>query len=273
VKKQSRRLFGSMVVVVAVIFSIFIYKVDNSKAQNSANDIPRTEDGTPNLSGVWQAFTTAAVDLEDHNARKGQPGGQSVVVGNEIPYQPWALEKKAENFKNRETEDPLGKCYMPGVPRVTYLPYPFEIVQAEELTVIMYEYSHVFRWIWTNGREFPPALDFWMGESRGHWEGDTLVVEVRNHNDSTWFDHAGNFHSKELRVVERYTPIGPNHIDYEATIEDSEVFTEPWKIKFPLYRRLEENVRVLDYECLEFETPFLPWDELPSPELPSPPDH
>ena len=110
-----------------------------------------------------------------------------------------------------------------------------------------------------------------MGESRGHWEGDTLVVDVRNHNDRTWFDRAGNFHSDALRVVERYTPMGPNHIDYEVTIEDAEVFTEPWTIRLPLYRRLEENVQLLDYECLEFETPFLPWDELPAPDLPPPP--
>ena len=230
--------------------------------------IPRTADGTPDLSGVWQAFTTAAWDLQDHNAEKGVPAGQSIVEGPTIPYQPWAAEQQAENYLNRKTADPLLQCYLPGVPRITYLPYPFEIVQTPELTVVLYEYSHAYRWIWTDGREHPEALEFWMGESRGHWEGDTLVVEVRNHNDRTWFDAAGNFHSNALQVVERYTPIGPNHVEYAATIVDSEVFTEPWSIRFPLYRRLEENVRTLDYECLEYETPFLPWDELPSPDLP-----
>lgn len=160
---------------------------------------------------------------------------------------------------------------MPGVPRVTYMPFPFQIVQAPNLIAITYEYNHLVRWLWMDGRKHPNALDFWMGESRGSWEGDTLVVDVRNNNDMTWFDAAGNFHSDQLRVVERYTPVGKNQIDYEATIEDPKVFTRPWKISMPLYRRVEKNVQLLDYECLEFETPFLRWDELPAPGLPAPP--
>jgi hypothetical protein len=151
-----------------------------------------------------------------------------------------------------------------------YLPYPFEIFQTPELTLIAHEYNHMVRWLWTDGRPHPEALEFWMGESRAGWEGDTLVVDVRNHNDSTWFDAAGNFHSNELRVIERFTPLDSNHMTYEATIEDPKVFTAPWKISLPLYRRLEMNVQLLDYECLEFETPFLPWDEPPAPGLPGP---
>jgi len=234
-------------------------------------NLGRTPDGKPDLNGIWQAFTTASWDLEDHNARKGEPGGQSVVVDGPIPYQPWAAAKKAENARMRETADPLRKCYMPGVPRATYLPFPFQIVQTPALVTITYEYNHLARWIWTDGRGHPEGFNFWMGESRGRWEGDTLVVEVKNHNDQTWFDAAGNFHSDELRVVERYTPMGPNHVNYEATIEDPKVFTRPWTINLPLYRRLEKNVQLLDYECLEFETPFLPWDEQPDPSLPPPP--
>ena len=270
VKKMNKKC-GRLVMALVAMVGVVAMVGCSGQTQTSMGEFPRTADGTPDLSGVWQAFTTAAWDLQDHNAEKGVPGGQGVVEGGEIPYQPWAATQKAENFENRMTADPLSNCYMPGVPRITLLPHPFEIFQTPELTVITYEYSHVFRWIWTNGREFPEALSFWMGESRGQWEGDTLVVDVRNHNDQTWFDRAGNFHSDALHVVERYTPIGPNHIDYEVTIEDTEVFTEPWTIRLPLYRRLEENVQLLDYECLEFETPFIPWDELPAPDLPPPP--
>ena len=255
---------------VVIVLVLLILTGCNSQQVAEMNGFPRTEGGSPDLSGVWQALTTAAWNLQDHNAEKNVPAGQSVVQGMEIPYQEWAAAKKAENYENRKSVDPLLQCYLPGVPRITYLPFPFEIVQTAELTVILYEYSHAYRWIWTDGREHPEALEFWMGESRGHWEGDTLVVDVRNHNDQTWFDAAGNFHSNALRVVERYTPIDANHIMYEATIEDPEVYTDPWTIRLPLYRRLEENVQTLDYECLEYETPFLAWDELPAPGLPSP---
>lgn len=257
--------------LVAGMSGRFTWRSGTAAAQAAAGELRRTPDGKPDLSGIWQAFTTAAWDLEDHNARKGEPAGQSVVEGGPIPYLPAALAKKAENVKNRMTADPLRKCYMPGVPRITYLPFPFQIVQTPELTLITYEYNHMVRWIWTDGRPHPDALEFWMGESRGHWEGDTLVVEVKDNNDQTWFDAAGNFHTEALRVVERYTPAGPDHITYRATIEDPKTFTRPWDISLPLYRRLEKDVQLLDYECLEFETPFLPWDEPPAPGVPGPP--
>ena len=231
----------------------------------------RTVDGKPDLSGVWQAFTTATWNLQGHNAEKGMPGGQGIVEGVEIPYQPWAAAKKAENYKNRMKADPVRKCFMPGVPRMNYMPFPFQIVQSPTITVMTYEYNHMVRWIPTDGSRHPEALDFWMGDSRGRWEGDTFVVDVSNNNDETWFDGAGNFHSDALHVVERYTLMGANHLNYEATIEDPKVFTRPWKIRFPLYRRLEKNVQVLDYECNQFESKFLAWDEVPAPGLPSPP--
>lgn len=244
---------------------------DKPAGQSQSGGFPRTADGKPNMNGVWQAFTAAAVDLEDHNAQKGEPAGQGVVEGGSIPYQEWALAKKQENYKARMTADPLRNCYMPGVPRVMYLPFPFEIHQSSDITLITHEYNHMVRWLWTDGRPHPTDLEFWMGEARATWEGDTLVVDNKNFNDSTWFDAAGNFHSNELRVTERITPVDANHMAYEATIEDPKVFTRPWKISFPLYRRLEKNVQILDYECLEFETPFLPWDEVPAPGLPAPP--
>ncbi len=226
--------------------------------------------GKPDLNGVWQALTTAWVDLEDHNASLGVPAGQGVVEGGTIPYQDWALKKKRENFANREKLDPVNKCYLPGVPRINYMPFPFRIAQSAEHVAFIYEYTHAYRLAYLNGTKHPEALDFWMGDSRGRWEGDTLVVDVFNNNDQTWFDKAGNFHSDALRVVERYSPMGPDHIRYEATIEDPKVFTRPWKISFPLYRRLEQDARVLDYECLEFLVPHMPWDEVPAG-LPKPP--
>ena len=150
------------------------------------------------------------------------------------------------------------------------MPFPFRINQTPSHIAITYEFTHAYRMIYMNGTKHPEALDFWMGDSRGRWEGDTLVVSVANHNDQTWFDKAGNHHSDALRLVERYTPMGPDHIRYEVTVEDPKVFTRPWKMSMPLYRRLEANVKVLDYECLEFMLPHMPWHEVP-PGVPKPP--
>jgi hypothetical protein len=205
----------------------------------------------PDLSGIWQAVNTAAWDLQDHTGALGLPPGQGVVEGNEIPYQPWAAAKKQRNFANRKTADPAeANCFLPGVPRATYLPYPFEIVQTPKLIAITYEFAHALREIPMDGSAHSDLTDTWMGDSRGRWDGNTLVVDVTNFNDQTWFDQAGNFHSDALHVVERYTPAGKDHLLYEATIEDPKVFTRPWKISMPLYRRLEKNARLLEYECV-----------------------
>ena len=214
---------------------------------------PRTTEGVPDLQGVWQALNTAAWDIQDHSGRLGIPAGQGVVENNEIPYQPWALATRQENFENRATLDPETECSMPGVPRITYMPYPFQILQFPERVLILYEYAHVTRTIYIDGSEHPHGhIDFWMGDSRGHWEGDTLVVDVIHFNNQTWFDRAGNFHSEALHVVERYTPTGPDHMTYEVTIEDPEVFTRPWKMSMPLYRRQEERIQLLEYECYAY---------------------
>ena len=224
-----------------------------SFGQNEATtnyEPPRTADGHPDLQGVWQVLNTAAWDLEDHGASLGVPAGHGVVEGGAIPYQPWALEKKKENFEQRATLDPENKCYLPGVPRITYMPHPFQIIQQADKVSIAYEYLRTVRYIYMNGNPHPPGpIEWWMGDSRGHWDGDTLVVDVIHFNDQTWFDRAGNFHSSALHVVERYTPTGPNHMLYEATIEDPEVFTRPWKISMPLYRRQEANSELLEYQC------------------------
>src|SRR5437879_6308043 len=166
-----------------------------------ATAIPRTADGKPDLSGIWQVMNTANWDIQDHSAQKGVPGSQGVVEGNEIPYQPWALAKKKENYERRTTLDPETKCYLPGVPRATYMPYPFQIVQGTQFIAIAYEYAHAARRIFLDGSPHPKVLEAWMGDSRGRWDGDTLVVDVGNFNDQTWFDRAGNFHSEALHVV------------------------------------------------------------------------
>lgn len=220
-------------------------------AQNQAAALSRAADGKPDLSGIWEVLNTAAWDIQDHSASLGVPAGQGVVEGNEIPYQPWAAAKKRENYQNRGTADPEAKCFQPGVPRVTYMPFPFQIVQTPTYIAVLYEYAHVTRHIYLGGTPHPKGpIDSWfMGDSRGHWEGNTLVVDVIHFTDQTWFDRAGNFHSEALHVVERYTPTDRDHITYEATIEDPKVFTRPWKMTMPLYRRQERNVQLLDYEC------------------------
>jgi hypothetical protein len=210
---------------------------------------PRTPDGKADLQGIWQVLNTAAWDIQDHAARLGVPAGQGVVEGGEIPYQPWAAAKKKENFENRTTADPVAKCYLPGVPRITYMPYPFQIFQTASSTLIIYEYVHAVRMIYSDRPHLPGPIDFWLGESRGRWDGDTLVVDSVDFNDQTWFDVAGNFHSDALHVVERFTRTGPDHIAYEVTIEDPKVFTRPWKMSMTLYRRQEKNAQILDYEC------------------------
>jgi hypothetical protein len=222
---------------------------------------PRTADGKPNLNGIWQALNTADWDLQGHAAAKGPvpslgavfavTPGLGVVEGDEIPYLPAAAAKKKENQANWVKLDPEVKCYLPGVPRATYLPYPFQIVQSQKNIMMSYEYAGAVRVIHMEAPTKAPA-DSWMGWSNGHWEGETLVVDVTSLNEDTWFDHAGNFHSDALHVVERYTPRSADTLNYEATIEDSKTFSRPWKISMPLYRHVEKNARLLEYKCPEF---------------------
>jgi hypothetical protein len=218
----------------------------------AAQSLPRTADGHPNLSGIWQVNNTAVWDLQDHAAQLGVPAGQGVVEGNEIPYLPSALAKRQENFKNRTTEDPEAKCYMAGVPRITYMPYPFQIVQTPTHFSFLYEYVHTVRSIYVDTPHPRGPIEWWMGDSRAHWDGDTLVVDVVHFTGQTRLDRAGNYHSPALHVIERYTMTGPDHMQYEATIEDPKIFSRAWKISMPIYRRLEKNVQLLDYECYAF---------------------
>jgi hypothetical protein len=247
------------------------------QAIGAPDPFPRTADGKPNFQGIWQVRNRAAYDLQDHAARDGMPAGRSVVEGGEIPYQAWAAAKKIENASNRQTADPLARCYMPGVPRVMYMEFPFHIFQTRDHIAITFEWSQLFRLIYLNGAAAPAGIDFWMGDSRGRWDGDALIVDVRNHNDRTWFDMAGNFHSEALHLVERYTMLDADTIQYEVTVEDPKVFTRPWKIAMPLYRH--KNIdRILEYQCNAeaeeasgaFERDPLTWYPKPSGAAPKP---
>jgi len=211
---------------------------------------PRTVYGQPDLQGLWQTMNTAVWNLEDHTAELGIPAGQSVVLGGTIPYRAEAAEQRERNRANRATDDPEASCKMVGVPRTMYMPYPFQIVQTPTQVTILSEYIHSVRTIFLDS-EHPadPLQQLWMGDSRGHWEGDTLVVDVNNFTGETWFDRAGNFHSDQLHLIERFTRTGPDHLLYEVTVDDPQVFTATWQIRMPLYRRVEPNARLLEYEC------------------------
>jgi hypothetical protein len=241
-------VFGLSILVASAAERRAAAQTSNSTASSSS--LPRTPEGKPDFSGIWQGLTTASWDIQDHSDGFGAPAGQGIVEGNDIPYKPDALAQRQKNFASRATDDLTeSSCFMPGVPRATYMPYPFEIVQNPESVAIRYEFAHAVRLILFQGSHPKDWPDFWMGDSRGTWDGETLVVDVRMIDDRTWFDHAGNFHSAALHVTERYHFIDRDHLSYEATIEDPNVFTRPWKISLPLYRRLERNVRVLEHEC------------------------
>ena len=229
--------------------------------QGAAYRAPRTADGTPDLNGIWQTLNTASWDIEAHAAAPGviqalgasgaTPGGLGVVEGGELPYRPEARAKKAENFAKRLTLDPEIKCYLPGVPRATYMPYPFQIIQTAQHIMIVHEFTGAVRTVYMANHTDPPA-DSWMGWSNGHWEGETLVVDTRGFNDQTWFDRAGNFHSDALHVVERFTARSPETLTYEVSIDDPKVFTRPWTMRMPIYRRVEPNAQLLEFKCVEF---------------------
>ena len=179
------------------------------------------------------------------------PPGLGVVEGGTIPYLPDAAKTKKDNQEYWLERDPEIKCYLPGVPRATYMPYPFEILQSPTALFIAYEYAGATRNIYLKNPGRAP-VDSWMGQSVGRWDGDTLIIDVTGQNDQTWLDRAGNFHSDALHVVERYTRTSPDAMRYDATIEDPKVFSRPWRISMPLYRRLEPNAQLLDFKCVEF---------------------
>ncbi len=228
------------------------------KAKAKAGPFKRLPDGKPNLQGYWQTkvFFTA-FDLEAHETASFEvPAGPGVVVdppNGKIPYQPWALEKKKDTVAHHLADDPQAHCYLSGVPRQMYTPFGFQILQPAGAVLLNFEAFHAFRIITMGGQHPDQRIKLFEGDSRGRWEGDTLVVDVTNLNDRTWFDMEGNFHSDELHVVERYTPVDENTIHYEATLTDPKVFTQPWKIAFDLGRNTEAGYETLEYACVEGE--------------------
>ena len=254
---------------------IFLLIVMPLASQTTTYRAPRTSGGKPDLNGIWQSLNEANYDLEGHNARPAMalrpgpdgpvpsapvlalgavgavPPSLGVVEGGEIPYTPQALITKKQNQENWLSRDPEIKCFLPGVPRATYIPQPFQILQSASQIFIAYQFAGAARNIYLKDPG-PAPVDSWMGQSFGHWEGETLVVDVTGLNDQTWFDRAGNFHSDALHVVERYTRTSPDVIAYEATMEDPKVFTRPWKISMPLYRRQEKTAQLMDFKCVEF---------------------
>ena len=256
-----------------------------SPAAGQAPTFARTADGKPDLSGIWQANNEAHWDLEAHEARPGMvtqagvypyeyarvpaapvlalgaaagvPGSAGVVQGDgKIPYKPDAAAKKKANGEHWIDRDPELKCYLPGIPRATYMPYPFQIVQGTNKVQMAYTFANAARTIHLDKVDEPPDLSY-MGHSLGRWEGDTLVVDVTQFNGKNWLDRAGNFHGEGLHLVERFTPMTADAINYEVTIEDAEVFTQPWKIAMPLYRRLEPQSQLIEYPCIDFSEEFM----------------
>lgn len=265
------------IIVSAFAFTAIGWMASQTLGQSpTAYEVPRTTDGRPNLNGLWQALNSANWDIEEHVAQAApyersvgvylaQPGGLGVVEGGRIPYKPEALQKKQQNFKTRlevdalkrDIGDPEAKCFSAGVPRATYMPYPFQIVQAPTKILFAYEYAATPRVVRMGKVEPWPEYDSWMGDSIGRWEGDTLVVDVTAMNGKAWLDRTGNFMSETSHVVERYTRISPDHLMYEATIEDPNIYTRPWKMSMPLYRRIEKNAQLFEFQCVAFAEEYI----------------
>ena len=247
--------------LIAAVLSVLLgYATSGIAAENT--QVPRTADGRADFSGIWQAIGSAHYDIEPHAADFGPlfqlgaigaiPAGIGIVEGGEIPYTEAGRTKQRASKADWLAQDPLVKCYMPGIPRANYLPFPFQIIQSPEFVVMAYEFASASRIVYMNEPDYEAPIYTWMGHSLGSFDGDTLVIDVTDQVADTWFDHAGNHHTESLRVTERYTHMGPNTLMYEATLEDPNVYTRPWKVKFPLYRRLEENMQLLEYKCVEF---------------------
>jgi hypothetical protein len=247
--------------VLALAVTLTASASTQTQQSQSAYRGARTPDGKPDLNGIWQSMNTANWDIQAHSAAPGRiaalgaqdamPAGLGVVEGGALPYLPAALAKKKENFENRLTADPELKCFMPGVPRAMYQPFPFQIVQSAKGILMVFEFAEAVRTI-NMGKPTKSPGDTWMGWSNGRWEGDTLVIDVTSQNDQTWFDRVGDFHSDALHVVERYVPISSGVIQYEATITDPQTFSRPWKMSMPLYRHVEKNAQLLEFKCVEF---------------------
>jgi hypothetical protein len=245
------RFLGSLLIAGAALAALWV-SPQPAAGQGKAYVPAKAWDGHADLSGIWQARNRAYVSVEPRTPSLGMPGSTGVIVDppdGKIPYQASAVAKKNANFANRAQWDPVNSCFMPGTPRLMYMPFPFQIIQSAKYVIIASEYAHVYRTIYTDGTKHLEGIDFWNGDSRGRWEGDSLVADVSLFNDMTWFDMAGNHHSDALHVVERYTRTADDVLTYQAVIEDPQTFTRPWTIRMPMYRLTEPNARLLEYEC------------------------
>ncbi len=261
------KLIRHSTILSSLLRSVIYMTLLSLSSLTAAQDIPRTADGRPDFNGIWQAINTANWDVEPHAASFGPlvaagaigaiPAGLGIVEGNEIPYTPEARAQQQENKSDWLANDPLVKCYMPGIPRANYLPFPFQIVQSTDHIIFAYEFASASRIVYVDQPDFEAPILSWMGHNLARYEGDTLVIEVTDQVPETWLDHAGNHHTDALRVTERYTHVGPNVIQYEATLEDPNVYTRPWKVSYPLYRRLDDNMQLLEFKCVEFTEELL----------------
>jgi len=219
-------------------------------ATAGAARIPRTSQGHPDFSGIWQALSGPEYDLEPHGPRKDAPPGEGIVDGGTIPYTPAGLARRQANFAARQASDPRLKCFTLGVLRGTYSGEPFQIFQRPRDLTVMYQFGHPVRTIHTNGTTHPGGhIDFWLGDSRARWEGDTLVVDVVDFNGETWLDRAGNHHSDALHVVERWRYVDANTLEYRATLDDPQVYTRPWSLSVLLHRRREPHAQLIENYC------------------------
>ena len=246
--------------------------VSGARAQQPQLDRPARTAGRPNFNGIWQALNTAYWNLESHSAEAlngfpqlgaiaAIPAGPGVVRGGAIPYRPEALAKRNENRMMWPAADPEAKCYMLGVPRVTYHNMPFQIFQADGDLLFVYPFAAANRVIYMTDRSELP-VDSWMGKSDGSWDGDVLVVTTKWQNGQSWLDRAGNFASNQLTVTERFTLLGPNHMQYEATLDDPQTYTRPWTIEMPLYRLIDQQAQLLEHKCVPFADGLLYQDLL-----------
>jgi len=253
---MGKHLAGS-VVTVAVAAALFAGTLNGQRGvapPNGSKPIPRAADGKPDLSGIWIATGAMTLLFGEAEAKAIQQAdaaaGRVRPRPEPPPYKPEAEARRQEYIARRGIDDPMGLCLLSGVPRISARPLPFQIVQTPAQIILLYEVHHAFRIIPTDGRPHPDDLEpSYLGDSVGHWEGDTFVVDVVGFNERTWLAGVGTIHSDKLRVTERYTRDSYDTILYEVTMEDPGVFTKPWRTQEIF--RLRPNERIREYECIE----------------------
>ncbi len=256
-----RRLLTAFVIAA---LSLAAQTSTGEKAKASAkSSVPRTADGKPDLTGVWQSGSTARGSWEEANSGNGiggngkNPNAPAILSSSDrpaaaekAPYQPWAAQKVLESYKIRGIDDPAAQCLPPGIPRTSTLGlFPTQIVQTPKQIIFLYEYMHEYRVVPLNAKHPDDIQPTYMGDSVAHWEGDTLVVDVTGFNDRTWLIGTGTFHSEDLHVTERYTRVDKDQINYDNTMEDPKILTKPWVIHTNLM--LREGTRLQEYVCAE----------------------